>query len=162
MDNRGSSVFAPVRGGKDSSGLGEFALACCAMLVLFCAVAPAQTATGQFSGHVYDPSGAAVAGSTVKVQDPASGWTRTVQSNGEGLFELPLIPPGSYQITVTQAGFQSAVSPVLQLDVNPDFYPGLPPAGGNANADRHCQCVCRVAPGLFDRAGHRCATAHGQ
>src|SRR4029077_8904343 len=106
MDNRASSVFALVRRCKDSSGLAEFALACCAMLILFCAVANAQTATGQFNGHVYDPSGAAVAGSKVKVQDPASGWTRTVQSNGEGLYELPLVPPGNYQITVTQAGFQ--------------------------------------------------------
>ena len=60
MDNRGSSVLALVRGCKDSSGLGEFALASCAMLILFCTVATAQTATGQFNGHVYDPSGASV------------------------------------------------------------------------------------------------------
>jgi hypothetical protein len=118
MDNGASSLFALVRGCKDSSGLGEFALACCIMLILFCTVATAQTATGQFNGHVYDPTGAALAGSMVKVQDPTSGWTRTVRSNGEGLYELPLVPPGNYQITVTQAGFQTAVSPVLKLDVN--------------------------------------------
>src|SRR6202140_3130693 len=118
MDNGASSVVALVRGCKDSAGLGEFALACCVMLILFCTVATAQTATGQFNGHVYDPGGAAVAGSTVKVQDPTSGSTRTVQSNGEGLYELPLVPPGNYQITVTQAGFQTAVSTVLKLDVN--------------------------------------------
>ena len=118
MDNRAASFFALLRGCKNSSGLGEFALSCCVMLILFCTAAAAQTATGQFSGHVYDPSGAAVAGSTVKVQDPESGWTRTVQSNGEGLYELPLVPPGNYRITVTQAGFQTAVSTVLKLDVN--------------------------------------------
>src|SRR6202162_5160366 len=114
MDNRASSLLALFRGCKDSSGLGEFALACCAMLILFCTVANAQTATGQFNGHVYDPSGAAVAGSTVKVQDPTSGWTRTLRSNGEGLYELPLIPPGNYQIKVNQDGFQAAGAPVLQ------------------------------------------------
>src|ERR1700676_2044244 len=118
MDNRASSILALARGCKDSSGLGEFALSCCVMLILFCMAAHAQTATGQFNGHVYDPSGAAVAGATVKVEDPATGWTRTVQSNGEGLYELPLVPPGNYQITVTQAGFQTAVSTVLKLDVN--------------------------------------------
>src|SRR5580704_845670 len=118
MDHRGSSLLALVCGCKDSSGLGKFALACCAMLILFCAVAISQTATGQFNGHVYDPSGAAVAGSTVKVQDPASGWTRTVQSNGEGLYEIPLVSPVNYQITVTQSAFQTAVSYKLQPEVN--------------------------------------------
>ncbi len=118
MDNRASSRLALVRGYRDSSGLREVALVCCTMLLLFCPVANAQTATGQFNGHVYDPSGATVAGSTIKVEDRTSGWTRTVQSNDEGLYSLPLIPPGNYQITVTQAGFQEAVSPVLKLDVN--------------------------------------------
>ena len=118
MANRASSAFALVRGCKDSSGLGEFVLSCWVMLILLCAVATAQTATGQFNGHVFDPTGAAVAGSTVKVQDPTTSWTRTVQSNSEGLYEFPLVPPGNYQITVTQAGFQTAASPVLKLDVN--------------------------------------------
>ena len=117
MDNRASSLFG-WSGWKASSGLSEFALACCAVLILFCTVASAQTATGQFNGHVYDQSGAAVAGATVKVEDPATSWTRTVQSSGEGLYLLPLIPPGKYQITVTQAGFQAAVSQGLQLNVN--------------------------------------------
>ena len=39
MGNRASSIFALVRGCKDASGLGEFALACCAMLILFCTFA---------------------------------------------------------------------------------------------------------------------------
>ena len=141
MDNGASSLFAQVRGCRNSSGLGEFALACCVMLILFCTVANAQTATGQFNGHVYDQSGAAVAGATVKVEDPTSGWTRTVQSNGEGLYELPLIPPGNYQITVTQAGFQAAMSPGLEAQCKPDFYSGLPPAGGIAIAGSGCHGV---------------------
>jgi hypothetical protein len=118
MGNRASSLFALVRGCRNSSGLREFALVCCAMPILFCTVANAQTATGQFNGHIYDQSGAAVAGATVKVEDPATAWTRTVQSSGEGLYLLPLIPPGKYQITVTQAGFQAAVSQGLELNVN--------------------------------------------
>src|SRR5437764_14652281 len=55
MANRASSAFALVRGCKDSSGLGEFVLSCWVMLILLCAVATAQTATGQFNGHVFDP-----------------------------------------------------------------------------------------------------------
>ena len=61
MDNGASSLIAVVRGGKDSSSLGEFAFSLLRNADLSCTVANAQTATGQFNGHVYDPSGAAVA-----------------------------------------------------------------------------------------------------
>jgi len=80
MDNRASSLFVLVPRCKDSSGLGEFALACCAMLILFCTVANAQTAAGQFNGHVYDPSGAAAAVSPPLLASvPAPCWWTITQ-----------------------------------------------------------------------------------
>src|ERR1700720_3144784 len=94
MGNRASSLFALVRGCRNSSGLREFVLVCCAMLILFCTVANAQTATGQFNGHVYDQSGAAVVGATVKVEDPATGWTPKGQSRGGGRKRRGGRPPG--------------------------------------------------------------------
>ncbi|MCU1225660.1 MAG: hypothetical protein JWQ42_3753 [Edaphobacter sp.] len=93
-------------------------LACCSILLVFCAVAHAQTATGQFNGHVLDGNGAVVVGATVTLVNAQSGLTRTATTNGEGLYQFPLLPPGKYKVTASQNGFQSAASPELQLDVN--------------------------------------------
>src|ERR1700733_14563032 len=94
------------------------ALAIGAMLIAFSTVVRAQTSTGQFNGHVYDQNGAVVPGATVTLVDPQTNLNRTTQTNGEGLYEFPLIPPGLYKLSVTQTGFDTASSPELRLDVN--------------------------------------------
>ena len=99
-------------------GIVILGLICMAMLPGLGVISRAQTATGQFNGHVYDPNGAVVVGATVSLQDPQTGLVRTTQTNGEGLYEFPLIPPGTYNLTVTATGFQKAEKPDLRLDVN--------------------------------------------
>ncbi|MGC2400416.1 MAG: carboxypeptidase regulatory-like domain-containing protein, partial [Acidobacteriaceae bacterium] len=94
------------------------ALAVCVMLIAFGTVARSQTATGQFNGHVFDQSGAVVPGATVTLLNMQSNLVRTVQVNREGLYLFPLLPPGIYKITATQAGFEAATSQQLELDVN--------------------------------------------
>lgn len=94
------------------------ALVCCVLFLTLGIVARAQIATGQFNGHVFDQSGAVVPGATVTLEDMQTSLTRTATANGEGLYEFPLVPPGNYKLTVTQTGFQVAVSPELKLDVN--------------------------------------------
>ena len=91
---------------------------CCALLLALGASATAQTATGQFNGHVTDENGAVVVGAKVTLVNSQSGLTRTATTNGEGFYLFPLLPPGNYKITAMQSGFQSAVSPELRLDVN--------------------------------------------
>jgi Carboxypeptidase regulatory-like domain len=92
---------------------------CSVMLaVLFCAVAHSQTSTGQFNGHVYDQNGAAVPGAAVTLLDSQTNLTRSTQTNAEGLYEFPLIPPGAYKLTVTQNGFDTASSAEFRLEVN--------------------------------------------
>ncbi len=105
-------------GRKDSFGTAVLALIGIAALLGLATALPAQTATGQFNGHVYDPNGAVVVGATVSLQDTQTGLVRTTQTNGEGLYEFPLIPPGAYNLTVSATGFQKAEKPDLRLDVN--------------------------------------------
>ena len=88
------------------------------MLIVSCSAAYAQTATGQFNGHVLDQNGAVVAGATVTLADVQTNLNRTTQTNGEGLYEFPLIQPGVYKLTVTQTGFDTTSSPELRLEVN--------------------------------------------
>ncbi|HXR97956.1 MAG TPA: TonB-dependent receptor [Terriglobales bacterium] len=65
-----------------------------------------QTAsTGQIVGNVVDPSGAAIPGATLTVTERTTGTARTVSANGSGHYVAPLLPPGSYTITVRATGF---------------------------------------------------------
>jgi len=68
----------------------------------------AQT-TAQLSGSVQDPSGAVIPGAQVTIIDEATGVSRTVQSNGQGLFVFPALVPDSYTVKATASGFQAKV-----------------------------------------------------
>ena len=81
-----------------------------AMLLVWCAAAHAQSVTGQFNGHVYDQNSAIVADANVTLEDTDTHLTRTTKTNGEGLYQFPLVPPGTYTLNVTQTGFQTASS----------------------------------------------------
>jgi outer membrane receptor protein involved in Fe transport len=89
----------------------------CAML-MFCApfLASAQD-TGSISGTVTDKSGAAIVGAEVAVTDLGGTLSRNTVSNTDGLYAVPGLPGGTYNITVTAKGFQKfdARSVVLQV-----------------------------------------------
>ena len=67
----------------------------------------AQTFRGGISGTVSDASGAAVAGAAIKLVSPDTGLTREGVSTSSGEFVFQDLPPGKYDITVTQQGFDS-------------------------------------------------------
>ncbi len=65
--------------------------------------------TGQLSGTVVDPSGAAVPNAKVRVTEPATGFTQSVTAGGFGEYSFPELQPGQYEVTSTAAGFSQAV-----------------------------------------------------
>ena len=69
-------------------------------------VARAQTIRGTITGTVTDSTGAVVPGATVTVTHAATGIGTSAQTNREGLYTIPLLPPGSYQATVELSGFK--------------------------------------------------------
>ncbi|MFZ0806919.1 MAG: carboxypeptidase-like regulatory domain-containing protein [Candidatus Sulfotelmatobacter sp.] len=72
-------------------------------------VSSAQTAgTGAIVGIVSDPSGAVVSGATIKATNEATGESRTATSSGRGNYSVPLLPPGSYAVEITKAGFKTS------------------------------------------------------
>ena len=75
----------------------------------------AQQAT--ITGRVVDPSGAAVPGATVSVANADTGIKNLVTTDGEGLYTVPLLPPGRYSITVEIAGFRPQTKSGITLDV---------------------------------------------
>ena len=60
---------------------------------------------GTIEGTVTDPSGASVAGASVTVRNPISGYTQTVSTNSTGGFRLVNIPPHAYHLQINMAGF---------------------------------------------------------
>ncbi len=65
----------------------------------------AQT-TAQLTGTIVDPSGGVIPNAQVTLVDEATGTSRVVQTNGEGLYAFPALTPGSYTVKVLAKGFQ--------------------------------------------------------
>jgi len=56
-------------------------------------------------GEVQDSSGAIVAGAVVTIRDPGTNLTRVAQTDSFGMFRLPELPSGTYEVRVSSDGF---------------------------------------------------------
>ncbi|PYV66609.1 MAG: hypothetical protein DMG97_16165 [Acidobacteria bacterium] len=86
-------------------------------LLLFSTSLLAQTFRGTILGTVIDPQGAVVAGAKVTVHNVNTGLERTTQTSADGSYSLPELPIGTYTVTVTQSGFQTAVTSNVAVNV---------------------------------------------
>jgi len=77
-----------------------------------------QEVTAALTGTILDPTGASIAGAKVSAKDTERGTVYAVQSNGIGVFHLPRIPVGTYDLTVEAPGFQTAVYRTMTLVLN--------------------------------------------
>jgi len=75
-------------------------------------------ATGSFSGTVTDSTGSAVPGAKVTVTVPATGLTRTSNTNGSGEYIIPLLGVATYNVKVEQQGFSAATADDVRLQVD--------------------------------------------
>jgi hypothetical protein len=85
------------------------------LLVLFgliAAMLAGQTFRGGLAGSVADASGAAVPEAAIKIENKATGLSRTQNSTQAGEFNFPDLPTGVYTVTVTKTGFESYVQAV--------------------------------------------------
>jgi hypothetical protein len=87
------------------------------VVLLSTAALVGQTFRGTILGSVTDPSGAVVAGATVKIHNLATGLERTTTTSADGSYAVPELPIGTYSVTVTQAGFQTFVATSVTVDV---------------------------------------------
>ena len=66
----------------------------------------AQTGSGTVRGMVVDPSGAAIKGSTVEIQNPVSHYDQTTVTDAQGNFHFDNLPLNNYHVTAKAEGFQ--------------------------------------------------------
>ena len=63
-------------------------------------------ATGAISGTVQDPSGAVIANAQVRITNQDTNvLERTVTSGADGAFTAPLLPVGTYAVSIRSTGF---------------------------------------------------------
>jgi hypothetical protein len=75
-------------------------------------------ATGSISGTVTDATGSAVPGAKVTVTAPATGASRSINTNDSGEYLIPLLGVANYNIQVELQGFQTAVANDVRLQVD--------------------------------------------
>src|SRR6185295_7460550 len=88
-----------------------------ALLLAACAVASLAQTSAEIPGLVKDPTGAAISGASVTVTNKATGATRKVTTNSEGLYAFPSLPPGTYELRVEQTGFKISLNDNVMLEV---------------------------------------------
>ena len=77
-----------------------------AALLLFAAVAAhGQVLYGTITGNVVDSSGAIVVSANVQAINIATGFTRAVTTNADGIFILEALQPGTYELRITSPTF---------------------------------------------------------
>jgi outer membrane receptor protein involved in Fe transport len=73
--------------------------------------------TAELHGTVHDPSGAVVPNAAVTIDDPSKGFSRSTTSDSQGDYQLLLLPPGTYTVTVTATGFAKLIEKNVVLTV---------------------------------------------
>jgi hypothetical protein len=104
---------------KSRSGFFFFVLFTSTLLTLvLCTTSlSAQTFRGTILGMVTDPQGAVVPGAKVSVHNIDTGLERKTETSADGSYSIPELPVGTYTVTVTQSGFQTAVTSNVAVDV---------------------------------------------
>jgi hypothetical protein len=86
-------------------------------LAFCCLLGFAQQGTAALNGQVTDSSNLAVAGAKIVATNTDTNVTYTATTNEAGLYNLPTLPAGNYQITASKEGFQQLVKPGVELHV---------------------------------------------
>ena len=88
------------------------------LVALFSAGAFAQTFQAQIIGVVHDATGAVVPNAKVTATNVATGVPYGTESNSQGLYRIPALPPAQYRITATVKGFKTFEAGPVTLQVN--------------------------------------------
>ena len=89
-----------------------------AMLLVCGGFVHAQTATGQVSGTITDPTGAPVPNARVTLHNEATNIETKATSAARGFFTIPNVAPGTYTLRVENPGFKTARVPEFIVAVN--------------------------------------------
>ena len=76
-----------------------------------------QTSQGTITGTVTDQTGAVIANATITALRVETNQKFTVTSSSDGVYAIPLLPIGGYELTVGAPGFSGYKQPNITLEV---------------------------------------------
>src|SRR6202042_2988519 len=86
-------------------------------LSLFALAAFAQTDRGTITGTITDPAGAVIANAPIEARNVNTGAVYPAASSGTGNYTIAQLPVGSYELTVTVAGFKKYTRTGIAIEV---------------------------------------------
>lgn len=85
--------------------------------LLFTGCLAAQSPNGIINGLVLDPTGAVIAGAEIRIVNDATAVQYVGQTNGDGIYVVTNLPPGTYRLQVSKIGFKTLIKPDIILNV---------------------------------------------
>lgn len=87
------------------------------LLFLFLTPLAAQTDAGSISGTVTDPSGGAISGATLTLENTDTAAVRRTESQSNGYYKFNLVPPGRYTLRIEAPGFNPFFDQQVKVSV---------------------------------------------
>src|ERR1039458_4533578 len=110
------SKRSDLRGGNSGNPRGR-RMKTKSVLLLLCALGLFAQDRATLTGTVKDPSGGTVPNATVKVTNISNNETFQGKTTSDGLYTIPYLNPGVYNVQVTAAGFQTLRRQEITLSV---------------------------------------------
>jgi hypothetical protein len=97
--------------------LAKYTVIALCLFCLFATLLMAQATSGSMSGTITDPNGAVVPGAKVSALHVPTGRGYEAVASDAGLYVLPNLAPGPYEVTVEQPGFKKLVRSGIEIRI---------------------------------------------
>ncbi len=86
----------------------------------------ASNTQGGLVGQAVDQSGVAITNATITIKNVETGLTRSVESDSEGNYRFPLLPPGTYEVSAEKSGMGSSDKVTVSIYIGKNASVDLP------------------------------------
>src|ERR1019366_2547963 len=78
----------------------------------------AQETRGTIQGRILDPGGSAIPGATIQITNEGTNVATRTQSDSQGDFAAPFLPPGFYRLAISAKGFKNYLRSGAELRID--------------------------------------------